>query len=94
SPNVEVNLRANQRLEAMLNQSRSSLNLEQWEKRFVPIKWRVCRIELPLGMSQNPANSIPIGTGFLIASDVVLTCNHVAQDAIKQAAYYQIPQEN
>jgi hypothetical protein len=47
-------------------------NVEDWVVRLQTLKWRVCRVEYAPGQ--------PMGTGFLVAPDVVMTNWHVVDE--------------
>jgi V8-like Glu-specific endopeptidase len=46
---------------------------DAWRRAMIQAEWAVCRVEKPEGQ--------PLGTGFLVAKDLVLTNHHAAFDA-------------
>jgi hypothetical protein len=47
-------------------------NPDAWRRAMIQAEWAVCRVEMPQGR--------PLGTAFLVATDLVLTNYHVALD--------------
>lgn len=62
-------------LERNVKPALKKLDTEIWLDRFETIKRQVCRVE---------ANATPIGTGFLVGPDAVLTNWHVVEEARKR----------
>jgi V8-like Glu-specific endopeptidase len=64
-------------LETILKDSNSMLDFPNWLERAARIQHAVCRIEIPLADGRTA-----FGTGFLVASDLVLTNHHVVEPII------------
>ena len=56
---------------AILIKPEEFINPSEWFERLAPIEFRVCRIE---------AHGQPLGTGFLVGPDLVLTNYHVVRE--------------
>lgn len=61
-------------LEKIIRSANSLLDVAAWREKLGRIEYQVCRIDL---------RDRPVGTGFLIGPDLVLTCYHVVETLIK-----------
>ncbi|NEP20618.1 MAG: trypsin-like peptidase domain-containing protein [Moorea sp. SIO3I6] len=69
------------RLERLIKKNNCFLDVNQWRARLGQIEGQVCRVEVT-----NNDNSREFGTGFLIASNVVITNYHVVESVILKQA--------
>lgn len=60
---------------AILIKPEEFINPSEWFERLAPIEFRVCRIE-----AHGPHGRQPLGTGFLVGPDLVLTNYHVVRE--------------
>lgn len=63
-------------LEKIVRDTNSFLPIETWLSRAIDIRNRVCRFSFDIG------RLLPVGSGFLVAPDVVLTNHHVVASVI------------
>lgn len=57
-------------LEKIITGTNSLLDIAEWRSRLSEIEFQVCRLEI---------NSQPVGTGFLIGPNLLMTCYHVVE---------------
>jgi Trypsin-like peptidase domain/Effector-associated domain 1 len=74
APGGPARITGNQ-LELKIKATQSTFDILTWRERLGEIEPRVCRIEIP--------ETNAVGTGFLVAADVVLTNYHVVEEIIK-----------
>ena len=74
APGGPAKITGNQ-LELKIKATQSTFDILTWRKRLGEIETRICRVEIP--------ETNAVGTGFLVAADVVLTNYHVVEEIIK-----------
>lgn len=63
-------------LEKIITGTNSLLDIAEWRSRLSEIEFQVCRLEIA---------SQPVGTGFLIGPDLLMTCYHVVETLLHGA---------
>ena len=61
-------------LQKVITGTNSLLDLSDWREKLGDIEYQVCRLEIA---------AKPVGTGFLVGPDLLLTCYHVVEDLIQ-----------
>ena len=65
--------------ESIVNQRSGFASVSEWAQKFAAIQHQVCHIEEVVDGDKN----LGIGSGFLVAPDIVMTNYHVIQDLVK-----------
>lgn len=60
-------------LEKIISGTNSLLDIAEWRSRLSEIEFQVCRLEI---------SGQPVGTGFLIGADLLMTCYHVVESLL------------